>query len=220
MPVVIKKTNPQGEKEVRKIGASRIESKSEIVQKRQLYDKVLLRETYIHRNLTALNGKRYSVHALAADFGLDRDSVTQISRREKWGEALAEAKKRQDDRLRDKLTDIRADILAKSQTTTLNQEVTVRMRQASIARTAQVKAAARIKAIDPEELSVREAVELLRLGMEQERRALGLPDRYELVTEDSTHDYMSTDKARAVLGRVIELAKSKRGNYEQVIESG
>ncbi len=55
-------------------------------------------------------------------------------------------------------------------------ETEVRLRQAGMARVAMAKAVEALKYIKASDLSLNQAFRLLKLGLEQERRALGIPD--------------------------------------------
>jgi hypothetical protein len=72
-------------------------------------------------------------------------------------------------------------------------EAEIRTRQAKFARLASNKAITKLNLIDPATLTVREAIELLRLGLIEERRALGLPDAFTFAppTKDEHGDYQS-----------------------------
>ena len=59
-------------------------------------------------------------------------------------------------------------------------EIEIRQRQAQIARFLTDKALRRLINLPPEQLTKKEAIELVRLGLGEERKALGLPDKQEV----------------------------------------
>ena len=91
----------------------------------------------------------------------------------KWGVAYGTVKnKAYRDGWRNQLTQAKAERDKRSSVIVARYETEVRWLQARLARVAIVKA---LKALNQMDLTVSEAIRLLKLGLEQERRALGIP---------------------------------------------
>jgi hypothetical protein len=93
-------------------------------------------------------------------------------------------------------------------------ELEVRLRQATISRQAINKALAAIDGIDPSKLDVKDAIALLRLGLENERKALGIPDnvRFEM-PKDAGGEQTAVVEAMDLIRRIKEKRKAIEGEY-------
>ena len=107
-------------------------------------------------------------------------------------------------------------VLAKSaiQRSRIFNELEVRVRQATYGNLVQGKAVMRLNTIDPAKLTIREAIDLMRMGVEMERKALAMPDHFIYAEGLGTEDEeFTSDKARAVFWEAIELLKQEDGTY-------
>ncbi|MGW8177557.1 MAG: hypothetical protein ACWGQW_02010 [bacterium] len=177
-----------------------------------------LKETYISRNLHPKHGEMYTLRDLAKEFGLDYFNVRNRSHLDKWGPALKQAIADRDVRVRELINEYRAKVLIGAQEGSLEEEIEVRKRQSAIARVMYEVGFLRITSIDPMAFTPKEAIELVRLGLQEERRSLGVPDKYEVYASDTPSDFMSVQRAKTVLKRVIEMAKNATGQYEKRVE--
>lgn len=129
---------------------------------------------YIRENLKD-GDTPYTLRMAAEEVGLSYDYVKLTSSQEKWRDQLKEI-----------VTERMKEVTDATRTFAIYDEVAVRTRQAQFARLAQNKAILRIQALDPDKLTVKEAIELLRLGLDQERRSLGMVDQVVQVNTDTT----------------------------------
>lgn len=174
----------------------------------------LMMEHYINKNIAATDGNKYTLGMTAAHYGVNSDDLRRVASEQRWKDKLEEAIKERDIQVRKKLADHRANVIINAQTLGPMTEARVRVQQSQIARMARDLAAKRLKKMKPDELTVSQAISLLQLGLAEERKSLGIPDKYEVHVEDEGSDYMSTQRAREILGRVIEMARNKDGSYQ------
>ena len=123
---------------------------------------------YITENLhRAGRGDPYTLKDVAAKWGVSYGQARNIAGRDKWNAELAQREKERNNKA-----------LEKVQTYEQFNEAEIRSRQARYSRLAMGKAMQRLAALDPATLTVKEAIELLKLGLVEERKALGLPDAF------------------------------------------
>lgn len=156
-----------------------------------------LRIEFLTENLSGDRLRAYTLRELCEKYSLNYGSLRNVASSEKWGAQLTEMVKSK----RDKSTEV-------VQAVQMVNEVEVRVRQAQFARLTMNKAILRIQAIDPAKLSVKEAVELLRLGMQEERKALGLVDTvvYIKPPETDTGSHGAEDAVRVAMAIISSLA--------------
>ncbi len=142
-----------------------------------------IRTRFITENLRSDRTTPYTLHDVAKDYNLQHGTVRNRSAKEKWRDELIDA-------VREKAE---IDIKAVKEATSFD-EAEVRHRQSQYARMAQARAVMRLQALDPSELSIREAIDLLKLGMNEERSALGLPNEY---IAESESDNLESPMAKA-----------------------
>lgn len=129
----------------------------------------LVREDYFARNLRSGRTARSTLKEVAVTWGVPYKTVRNRASSEKWSEQL-----------RDRTVQHATAVATRLHREDVVDETVVRLRHAKTARLAVDKAFARLATIDPDELTVREVVELLRLGLVEERKALGLPEQFEM----------------------------------------
>lgn len=99
--------------------------------------------------------------------------------------------------LRQRAIEHSSDVVSRIKASELADEVAVRMRHAEIARRTLNKALQRLETLDPQKLSAKETADLIRLGLSEERKALGLPDYYEVRRDRRDADALgSVDERR------------------------
>lgn len=112
-------------------------------------------------------GKPYTLRDVAEKWGVSYGQVRNVAARDKWNQELAQQK------------EARAKAAVQSvQTYEQYNEAEIRSRQARYARLAMGKAMQKLNSVDPAKLTVKEAIELLRLGLVEERKALGMPEAF------------------------------------------
>lgn len=128
-----------------------------------------IRDDYIDTNLEPERDTPFTLKALSEKWGVKYGTMRNRAGNESWNAKL--------DELREERTDL-------ARTVTNNyvayEEAEVRGRQARIARVALAKAAEKLDKLKPGEMTVREAIELARMGFEQERKALGMSDKVDV----------------------------------------
>jgi hypothetical protein len=143
-----------------------------------------MKQHYLTQNLKPGITKPYTLNEVAKAFNVTVGHVRNISSRFKWNEELRALQENRNQQA-----------VQVVQNFQLVNEVEIRTRQAEYARTAMTKAIQKIQTIDPLKLTVKEAVELLKLGLQEERRALGL-------VESVTYQVPANEKDAQKLGAV------------------
>lgn len=146
-----------------------------------------LKEEYFE---TILAGKHITLAALAEKYGVAAQSVRNKSSKEKWPEAIEKIRQEREKLLTEKLAERTTLALDQLNQEFATNEAEIRKRHALMARGLQVRAVKRLKEIPLEQFSPRDALFMLKLGIEEERRAIGLPDSYVPPPEaDSNAEY-------------------------------
>jgi len=134
-----------------------------------------LREEYINYVLAG-NPQHFEKFAVAHN--INYGTLKNRASRDKWNEEASIRLKRQEDMVSTKLVERSTLAIDGVRDKLAFVEAEVRNRHVQIARNLQVKAYTRIKEIPSGSLSMRDALDLLRLGLSEERKGLGLPDEY------------------------------------------
>ncbi len=128
-----------------------------------------VKEDFIVSNLDPSRDELLTLKELAANHGVNYESVRRRAGKEGWND---EVKKRAE-KLAEESIEVAQEQFSQS-------EAEIRERQIKIARLAQAKAVVRLQDLKPSELTVREAIELLKLGLPEERKAAGMPDKVDI----------------------------------------
>lgn len=143
-------------------------------------DWVPIKTDFITENLNRDRQSPFSLKELAYKWHLSYKTVRNHAHKEKWGEEL-----------RQRVFDLNRRSLDVVQEQRSIDEAEVRTRQADAAKEMLDLALAKLRTLRPQDLSKKEAIELLRIGLTEERRALGLADRYELKAQVNSQDRFS-----------------------------
>lgn len=135
----------------------------------QKIDWKLLKADYITENIKKAKDKPFTLKELSIRWKIAYKTIRNKSSEEHWN-----------DELRERITDQQIEILQKVQDDMIESEVEIRQRQAQVVRYLSDKALRRLISIPPDELTKREAIELMKFSLAEERKALGLPDRHEV----------------------------------------
>jgi len=154
-------------------------------------------------NLNPQNEKPYTLRKVADAWGLQYGTVRNHASNDGWNEELQTAAAKQS-----------AEVVKIAQDHFIYDEVEIRRRQANIAKFAMAKAVERLRNLTLNELSPREAIELLRLGLVEERKALGMPEKYEFATLNDDEADFTIGKAQGLISQIIGLIENKDGEYE------
>jgi hypothetical protein len=162
-------------------------------------------EDYIAQNLVRGPGKPYSLADCAKAHGLNYDWVRQVAARDKW--------KR---KLKARVEEVKQKAVEQITEAAVFDEREVRVRQATVAKLASSLAYKRLAALtekEIKELSISECIALIKVGLVEERQALGLGDVYTANTNNGqSGDQMSDAQVFAVARRVIQM-KQNSGVY-------
>jgi len=122
-----------------------------------------------------IEGVPVTVKHLAAEHGRSYDALRKAAAKGKWSARAALAVAERDAAVAKEIADRNA-MTSLLLVQSVETEVQVRRRHARLARCLQEAALQRLIAITPDELSVKVAVDMLKIGVEVEREALGLGD--------------------------------------------
>jgi len=128
-----------------------------------------LRSDYFAENMRQDKQQPFSLKKLSVRWKVAYKTVRNKASIEQWNEELQE-----------KIAEQQACIINRVQTVQIETEIEIRQRQANTARFLQDKALRKLATISSDDLTTREAIELAKLGLGEERKALGLADRYEV----------------------------------------
>lgn len=120
---------------------------------------------FIATNLEPGREKPYTLKELAADWDVSYDSVRDHSAKEGWSQELTDA-----------VADRDSKAIALLAEDSSFDEYEVRSRHATVGRFMIARGVAKIQTIEPEQLSIKEAIEMTRLGIEMERKSVGIKD--------------------------------------------
>jgi hypothetical protein len=129
----------------------------------------VVKADYFAENLKADKDQPFTLKELSVRWKIAYKTIRNRSSTENWN-----------DELRDRITEQQVEILQKVQDGVVETEVEIRQRQAQVARYLMDKALKRLVTISPEELTKKEAIELVKLGLGEERKALGFADKQEI----------------------------------------
>lgn len=140
-------------------------------------DWVELREEWILSQLIG-GSKALTLNQLADNHGIGHSTVYNKSSHQKWGAILDERKKANDNVVVKTLADRSERAIDIVQLDFANREAEIRYRHVQMAKGLQAKAMKRIGAVDIDKITVRDALTMLQIGINEERYAMGMPETY------------------------------------------
>lgn len=132
-----------------------------------------MKEEFIELSIT---GKDIHWPTLAGKYGFQPQTARNRASTQKWYGEIETRRKEREDLLETKLAERTHLALDKLNEDFATSEAQIRKRHALMARGLQVKAIEAIKGMKPSELSPKDAIAMLRLGMEEERFAMGMKE--------------------------------------------
>jgi hypothetical protein len=135
-----------------------------------------MKEEFLELSITA---KDIHWPTLAAKYGFKPQTARNRASVEKWYSEIAKRRQLREEVLEEKLTERTQLALEKLNEDFATNEVAIRKRHATIARGLQVRAVGKLREVEPDKLSVSEALKMLELGLREERFAMGMPETYE-----------------------------------------
>ena len=126
----------------------------------------LVKTDYFVENLHQDKGKPFTLKDLSVRWKIAYKTVRNRASEDGWN-----------DELRDKIAEQQIKILQKVQQQEIETEADVRQRQAQVARYLVDKALLRLVTVAPEDLTKREAIELAKFALGEERKALSITEK-------------------------------------------
>lgn len=127
-----------------------------------------IREEFIEQNLIERD-TRFTLKQVAAYYGVNYGTLRNRASNEKWADELEQRRASQQRLITEKLREARG----------VFNEIELRVRQARFAQSMQQKAMLKLTALQPKDFTVKDAIDMMRLALVEERKAVGLPDKYE-----------------------------------------
>lgn len=154
-----------------------------------------VRTYYIVQNLNPASEEPTTLPMVAKHFGIGYGTVRNRSSKEDWPAALAAERKK-----------LSEGAIEKARITIEWNEAEIRTRQWKIARLALAKATQKLQNINPDLLTHREMIDLLNLGMTEERKAAGIADKHvfqhQMLTEEQAREEAAIKHAVGVMARL------------------
>jgi len=164
-----------------------------------------IREDYIAQNMARQKGQpAFTYKDTAAAHDVSYPYLRQIAAKQNWNRML---KQRVSERAKE--------VAERIQGVALFDEIEIRTRHATYARLASSLAHARLSGMkrdDIAKMSVKDAIELLRIGLTEERTSLGIKDGSQPPPQAEQRT-LSDSQVFAVARRVIELKRGSDGSY-------
>ena len=144
----------------------------------------------------------YAYKELGKKFNIAHKTIRTHASKGKWQQ-----------KLNDKLKEQNQQIIAKVQEQEIISEAEIRQRQASLSRKLIKKAMAKLDSIAPKDLTIKQAIDLVKLGLTEERKSLGMADKYEVTNLNKpSGDYISVE-ARIKRFKEIDTLTAKLIEY-------
>lgn len=141
-----------------------------------------LRDEWVEGQL--LGGSRaLTLRQFAEKHGLGYQTLLNRSAAGKWSHVLSDRRKANDELLAKQLKERSEKAIAVVNEEFVNREADIRSRHAKMARGLQAKAFQKLGTVQAESLTVREALAMLELGLNEERFAMGLDHLYKAPPE-------------------------------------
>ena len=158
-----------------------------------------IKADFFAQNLDPMRAKDFTFKDVALKYDLVYDTVRKRAVKEKWNFYLK--------KLQDKIQASTEKKMVESFTIT---EVELRLRQQRVSSSMIEKAFAALEAIDPTTISTKDATNLMRLGLTQEREAVGLAQKidFQNLGQGGERDHESPLEKMAQANRMNQLADS------------
>lgn len=183
------------------------------VPQKSKIDWIMIKEEWFESHLQK---RGLNFRQLAERNNISWQQVRNKASTEGWTEQLEKRLAAYDLEVAERMKHARTAVTEKLQEEFIGNEFEIRKRHAQVSRGIQGKALQRISSIPIEEMKLSDAIALLKLGMEEERRALGMPNDYVAPSEagklhpefksvaDQEKDHAKIAKAA---GRLLEILR-------------
>ena len=160
-----------------------------------------LKADWLSRNLDPTREEKYTLKDVALEYSLSYNHVKKMASQNDWTKTLKTCK-----------AQIEAEAAKKFIEGLAVSEADIRLRQHKVSAAMIEKAFAALQAIDPATISTKDATQLMRLGLTQERAAVGLADRIDFQDlSKPTHEDHESPLVK------MELAKKKNQLADQLL---
>ena len=156
-----------------------------------------LRLEYLRENLHSGRAERFTLADLAKRQDISHGLVRNVAARDGWTKQLEEM-----------LVTVNAEATSALQERFRVKEIDVRLRQAAFCQIVMTKAMSKLLLMEADELTAKDAIALLSLGLQQERRAMGIAEEVsiEVMQEQAKRNedrYLeAVKKSKEILGRL------------------
>ncbi len=182
----------------------------------KVFEWSMIREWWINRNLLAIDNQAVTLTDVAEHFEISYNSVRNRCKTEGWKKLLEERMKWRDEAVTQQLMDQSKKAIEQVSEQDINDEVKVRTRHTKLARLAQKKALDKLNSIDAKDLSVRDAIALMKLGIDEERKALGFADKYEIEHKGEINlNNFTMESAHRVIEEIIDMVENDGGVFTE-----
>jgi len=156
-----------------------------------------MRRKYFRKNLSD-SGEKYTYQMVADELGTTYGTVVNRAFKEKWSKRLEELKINKAERSIEFV--LNAGVI---------DETEIRLRQMNISRAALKVATDKLASIHAEDLTIAQAIDLLKLGLTEERKAVGISDKVEFVgtlqDEADNEPIFTTAMSNRLLGEMLDM---------------
>jgi len=182
-----------------------------------------IKQLFLDANLSVNQADHITVATLADKHHLNVKTVQNRASKDGWYAELRETREKISGDITKALAESPEGVIAKLKSETFNDALQVRNRHLNLARSILVKAGARLREMKPEDLTVREALDFVRLGITEERRALGMIDETGLVLKsheqaEKAREELSFTAANNVIGSIIDIMKEEDYEIEPALD--
>lgn len=174
-----------------------------------------IREEYIQQNLIEREN-RFTLKQVALFYGINYGTLRNHAGKESWANELEQRRTAQQMQITEKLKEARG----------VFNEIELRVRQARFAQSMQQKAMLKLQSLQPDDFTVKDAIDMMRLALVEERKAIGLPDKFEFTGgtgegERDTNLHVLDElieelekRMGAIDGESVELSNEATGVFE------
>ena len=179
------------------------------MKKPSKYDWTSILVYYLEKNIgwrSTNRNKPIGLKQLAEEFNVPYHTMRRKASKDKWNKKLDDGDNQ-----------VITNVIKNTARTLVETETNIRARQVQTCKECQIKAMEKLAKVKSEDLTVKQAIELLRLGLEQERRAAGLPDKFVHEIKAPTFERLSIDDAQDELKEVLSVLRDEIKTIEGIV---
>lgn len=177
------------------------------------------RDFFISMNVESDN-RACTFKTVAEHFGCSYGAVRNQAAKGEWENMLILEREKRTKAVQEAITEAHNKSLEKLNGEAINAETEVRRRQATVARMMYSQGASRLRTIKPEELTPAEATTLVRVGLQEERRALGIPDEVHITGGDNENTReVRPEDIHSIFDNILEMVQDADGTFKSETET-